>query len=302
MTPTFQMHQFMTSRFGIPQSNKSRPQQSILNLISGCSLPLRHPFVTMRWTRDTTVASWSPSTCFSLLPPSFKSIQLISSPQPDRQKTDEGTIRTHTNAFHLLQVNSNWLLTFTYHQTQRYHSKSKATPVFTAPASCKHIPSETYLILHVSFLLGHKGEESDFVIKSITLSWLKQCSFHCLPCEGGKPLVPEWYFGQASSISEPPLGVIIAVWNCRCWMVIRSHVVSLSPVTLMTRISHPNKRQMREHECRTGLQISQWHRWLLYLWYFVLKLSPKKKKAFCDTKAHITVQTRKNKCVISLWE
>lgn len=54
----------MTSRFGIPQSYKSRPQQSILNLISGCSFSFHHPFVTACWTHDPAGASWSPSTCF----------------------------------------------------------------------------------------------------------------------------------------------------------------------------------------------------------------------------------------------
>lgn len=90
-----------------------------------------------------------------------------------------------------------------------------------------------------------KWRKNDFVIKSITLSWLKRCSFHCLPCEGGKPLVPEWYFGQPSSISKPPVGVIIAAWSCRCWKVIRSHMVSLSPVTLMSRITHRNIRKIK---------------------------------------------------------
>lgn len=99
-----------------------------------------------------------------------------------------------------------------------------------------------------------KWRKNDFVIKSITRSWLKRCSFHCLPCEGGKPLVPQRYFGQASSISRPPVGVIIAAWNCRCWKVIRSHMVSLSPMTLMSRISHPSTRQIS----RTGLLERLW--------------------------------------------
>lgn len=104
-----------------------------------------------------------------------------------------------------------------------------------------------------------KWKRNDFVIKSITRSWLKRCSFHCLPCEGGKPLVPEWYFGQASSISKPPVGVIIAAWNCRCWKVIRSHMVALSPMTLMSRISHLNIKKMKHHKCnRTGLSVLLW--------------------------------------------
>lgn len=104
-----------------------------------------------------------------------------------------------------------------------------------------------------------KRRRNDFVIKSITQSWLKQCSFHCLPCEGGKPLVPEWYFGQASSISKPPVGVIIAAWNCRCWKVIRSHMVSLSPVTLISRISHLNIGEIKQHKCDgTGLPELFW--------------------------------------------
>lgn len=57
----------MTSRFGIPRSYKSRPQQSILNLISGCSFSFHRPFVTACWTHDPTEASWSPSTCFFTL-------------------------------------------------------------------------------------------------------------------------------------------------------------------------------------------------------------------------------------------
>lgn len=160
----------MTSRFGIPRGYKSRPQQSILNLISGCSFSFHRPFVTACWTHDPTEATWSPSTCFSFTPlpflPSLKSIELIFPPWPlktsrRRLETDEGPALTHSNAFHLLQVNSNWLVTFTYHQMQWNHSKWKRRTCL-ARLSNKHIPSETYLILHVSLLLCDKVEEKWF--------------------------------------------------------------------------------------------------------------------------------------------
>lgn len=127
-----------------------------------------------------------------------------------------------------------------------------------------------------------KRRKNDFVIKSITRSWLKRCSFLCLPCEGGKPLVPGWYFGQASSVSKPPVGVIIAAWNCRCWKVIRSHMVSLSPMTLM-RISHPNIRNIKQHNCsRTGLSGLLWNDVFLVLMFSlsleVYKLLQRKSK------------------------
>ncbi len=117
-----------------------------------------------------------------------------------------------------------------------------------------------------------KWGKNDFVIKSITRSWLKPCSFYCLPREGGKPLVPEWYFGQASSISKPPVGVIIAAWNCRCWKVIRSHMVSLSPMTLMSRISHLTTRKIKQDRYnRTGLSVPIWMM-SLYLDFFYVFL------------------------------
>ncbi len=75
----------MTSRFGIPWSYKSRPQQSILNLISGCSFSFHRPFVSACCTHDPTEASWSPSPCFfALFLPSLKSIELIFPPRPQR--------------------------------------------------------------------------------------------------------------------------------------------------------------------------------------------------------------------------
>lgn len=116
-----------------------------------------------------------------------------------------------------------------------------------------------------------KWRKNDFVIKSITRSWLKRCSFHCLPCEGGKPLVPEWYFGQASSISKSPVGVIIAAWNCRCWKVIRSHMVSLSPMTLMSRISHLTTRKIKQHEYnRSRLLVLLWIMTFLYIYILMM--------------------------------
>lgn len=167
-------------------------------------------------------------------------------------KTDKGATLTHSNAFHLLRVNSNWLVTFTYHQIQWNHSKWKERSCLQLSSRTKtHPPQRLILFCMRRSSSAVMWRKNDFVIKSITRSWLKRCSFHCLPCEGGKPLVPEWYFGQASSISKPPVGVIIAAWNCRCWKVIRSHMVSLSPMTLMSRISHLNMRKMS----RTGLWV-----------------------------------------------
>lgn len=133
-------------------------------------------------------------------------------------------------------------------------------------------PSETRIILHVLLHLSDIAEGKIILsLKSITRRWLKRCSFHCLPCEGGKPLVPQWYFGQASSISKPPVGVIIAAWNCWCRKVIRSHMVSLSPLTLMRRISHLTKGKIKYKCSRVGLaatflmsvlfiQSGRWHK------------------------------------------
>lgn len=267
----------MTSRFGIPRGYKSRPQQSILNLISGCSFSFHRPFVTACWTHDPTEATWSPSTCFSFTPlpflPSLKSIELIFPPWPlktsrRRLETDEGPALTHSNAFHLLQVNSNWLVIFTYHQMQWNHSKWKRRTCLQLGSRTNTSPPRPILFCMCRSSSAIKWRKNDFVIKSITRSWLKRCSFHCLPCEGGKPLVPEWYFGQASSISKPPVGVIIAAWNCRCWKVIRSAMVSLSPMTLMSRISHLTTGKIKQHKhSRTG------HSALLWMTSFYLDVS-----------------------------
>lgn len=84
-----------------------------------------------------------------------------------------------------------------------------------------------------------KQRKNDFVIKSITWVWLRRCSFHCLPRDGGKTLIPGWCSGLALSVSKLPVGVIIAAWNRQWWEVIRSHTVLSSRTTLM-RLSWAN--------------------------------------------------------------
>lgn len=130
-----------------------------------------------------------------------------------------------------------------------------------------------------------KWRKNHFVIKSITRSWLKWCSFHCLPCEGGKPLVPEWYFGQASSISKPPVGVIIAAWNCWCWKVIQSHMVSLSPMTLMSRISHLTTGKIKHKYSRSELSVL-----LLHGTYLICKLLQGKPNFYSSFSAIVFAQ------------
>lgn len=136
------------------------------------------------------------------------------------------------------------------------HSKWKRRTCLQLGSRTNTSPRRPILFCMCRSSSAIKRRKNDFVIKSITRSWLKRCSFHCLPCEGGKPLVPEWYFGQASSISKPPVGVIIAAWNCRCWKVIRSHMVSLSPMTLMSRISHLTTGKIKQAQTRRNWTFS----------------------------------------------
>lgn len=101
--------------------------------------------------------------------------------------------------FCLLQV-ACWK--FTYHQNQWNHSWWKGS------LCSNESPRRAVFVLHASLLFGM--EKCTLSLNPIlTADW---DSFHSAVClvRDGNHLVPEWCFGQALSISKPPLGVIIA--------------------------------------------------------------------------------------------
>lgn len=145
----------MTSPFGIPYSYKSRQQQSILNLIPGCSFSLRRPFVNACRTRDSAAARprvpllpfFLPLFFFCL--PSLKSIELIF-PTPTlktscrRWEPMRGPKLTAIGRSHSLAINA-W--------ANSSQNKS-GTRVYSSAHAQTRSPSETRIILHVLLHLG----------------------------------------------------------------------------------------------------------------------------------------------------
>lgn len=187
---------------------------------------------------------------FFLLCLFLKSIEAIFPPRPQRRaRNDRGPSRAHTNTFHLLQVNNNWLLTFTYPQIGLIALICCPAPARNADYSACVAPPRRQ---KEGKSLCHWIHHSELIeVVCVPLFALRR----------GETLVPEWCFGRVLSISRPPVGVIIAAWNCWCWKVIRYHMVSLSPTTPASQISHLSTKKRKSRDARTDIPVKpRWHR------------------------------------------
>lgn len=115
--------EFMTSSFETPRSH-IHSGRSDRHLIRFQGFPAHSAIhsslhIELNWA---LLDSLDPS--FFLFCLFLKSIEVIFPPRPQRwARNDRGPSLAHTDTFHLLQVNSNWLLTFTYPQIWPHHTR-----------------------------------------------------------------------------------------------------------------------------------------------------------------------------------